>query len=446
MRNRHHQTIRNILAAALLLCAGISSHAQNPDVAPGLHEPPKPEARSIEDLNYLGGAAAFPPFTDNLIPVDSSYRQAMFRHGVAFRVNAGPGYTQNLLDAPVDRQQQVYVGQAPFFSMWTQPILTADLRQLHLRRTQLFMGAVWNWVTWEPAGPKSLQMWNLHLYKVLGEDRVQIKAGYVANNMNFIGLFVGGSTATGSQGVYAVLPFEVGMSYFPITAPSFNVRFNGPRHLYFKPAAQRSIDPQGGPREIERNHTGFRFVPHGDKLLVITEGGYQRSSAPDVRQAWFRTGYLHNFTEFKNFATGDSESGNYCAFALMDYQLTQPDRGHPSHGIYAGGSAMTVPDTLNPYARYYELRAYENAPFRSRPNDVIAAVASRTGYSRYVTDNLVAQGKTVWRAGTTLTGSYSLRTSPGSYVSAGLTYLYGPAITPRVPNALTFLASWSVFF
>jgi hypothetical protein len=52
----------------------------------------------------------------------------------------------------------------------------------------------------------------------------------------------------------------------------------------------------------------------------------------------------------------------------------------------------------------------------------------------------------VWRAGTTLTGSYSLRASAGNYLSVGLTYLYGPAITPRVPNALTFLVNWSVFF
>jgi hypothetical protein len=130
----------------------------------------------------------------------------------------------------------------------------------------------------------------------------------------------------------------------------------------------------------------------------------------------------------------------------MDYQLTQRDRDHSGHGLYAGGSAMTVPDTLNPYARYYELRVYQKAPFRTRPFDVFSAIASRTSYSRYFTDNLVAQGKTVWRAGTTVTGSYSLRATPGNYLGFGLTYLYGPAITPRVPNALTFLANWSVFF
>jgi porin len=415
------QTIRSILAVALVVCGGISSHAQSTDVPPGLPEPAKPEARSIENLNYLGGDAAMPPFSDNIIDINSEFRQGLFRHGLAFRVNAGIQYTQNMLDAPVPADEQVYVGQSPFGASFVQPILTADLHQLHLRRAQLMMGAVWNWVSWSPAGPKALQMWNLHIYKAFGEDRVEIKAGYISNNMNFVGLFVGGSTATGSQGVYAVLPFEAGMSYFPLTSPSFNVRINGPKHIYLKPAAQRSLDPEGGPREVERNHTGFRFIPHGDKLLLINEGGYQRTASTGVHEAWFRAGYMYNTTEYRNEATGQYQSGNYCAYALMDYQVSQPDREHPGHGFYVGGSVMTVPDTLNAYARYYEARVYQKAPFPTRPFDVFSAIASRTGYSSYFTDNYVAHGNTVWRAGTTLTGSYSLRASPGNYLGFGLT-------------------------
>jgi porin len=107
---------------------------------------------------------------------------------------------------------------------------------------------------------------------------------------------------------------------------------------------------------------------------------------------------------------------------------------------------MTVPETLNPYARYYEARLYQEAPFRSRPHDVVSMVASRTGYSKYLTDNFVAEGKTVWRSATSLTGSYSVRVSSGNYMSLGLSYIYGPAITPRVPNALNFAAGWNLFF
>ncbi len=440
-----------MLTAALMLCGGLMSTAQSNEANPVLPDSPKPgehpvAERSIEDLNYLGGDAAMPPFSDSIIDINSKFRQAMFRKGLAFRVITGPQYTQNLLDAPVSADEQVYVGQRAFESMFAQPILSSDLRQLHLKRAQLYMGAVWNWVSWNPAGPKTIQLWALYFFKAFGENRVEIKAGYIANNMNFVGLFVGGSTATGAQGVYAVLPYEVGMSYFPMTAPSFNVRVRGPKNTYVKTAAQRSFDPNGGPTEVERNHTGFRFIPHGDKLVLINEGGYQRAPSADAHEAWFRAGYIYNTTLYRNEATGQSESGNYCAYALMDYQLLQSSREHPNQGLYLGGSFMTVPETMNPYARYYEARLYKEAPFRSRPNDVFSVVASRTGYSSTFTDNLVAQGKTVWRAGTTVTGSYSLRASPGNYLSLGLSYVYGPAITPRVPNALNILANWSLFF
>jgi len=130
----------------------------------------------------------------------------------------------------------------------------------------------------------------------------------------------------------------------------------------------------------------------------------------------------------------------------MDYQVFQTSVEHPKHGLYAGGSFMAVPEDLNAYARYYEARLYQEAPFRSRPDDVLSAVASRTRYSRIFTDNLVSSGKSVWRAGTTLTGSYSLHAAPGNYVSLGLSYVAGPAITARVSNALNFIANWSVFF
>jgi len=429
-----------------LLSAGLSGNAQSLDVNQGLPDSPTPAKRSIEDLNYLGGDAAMPPFSDSLIDVNSEFRRALLRKGIALRVISGVQYTQNTLDEPVQTDEQVYVGQRPFESSFVQPILAADLHQLHLQHAQLYLGGVWNWASWNPAGPKSLQLWALYFYKEFGEDRVEVKAGYIANNMNFLGLFVGGSTATGAQGVYAVLPYEAGMSYFPLTAPSFNVRIRGPRNTYIKTAAQRSMDPNGAPAEVSRNHTGFRFIPHGDKLVLIDEGGYLRAASADAHQAWLRAGYIHNTTIYKNQATGQPESGNYCAYALMDYQLLQPDREHPNRGLYAGGSFMTVPETMNQYVRYYEARAYKRAPVRSRPEDVLSVVASRSGYSNIYTDHLVSQGKTVWRSGTTVTGSYSLRASRGNYVSLGLSYVEGPAITLRVPNALNFIANWTLFF
>ncbi len=445
MSERRFRVTRTLLAVSLALLAGMNSRAQVPGQGPALPTAPRP-THSLENLNYVGGDAQVPSLADSIIDVNSEYRQALLRKGMAFRIVVQTQYIQNLLNAPVPAHQQVYVGQRPFEGAMVQPIFSADLQQLHLRKAQLYMGGVWNWVSWNPNGPKTLQLWDLYFYKAFGENRIQMKAGYISMNLDFVGLFVGGSTATGAPGVYAVLPYEVGMSYFPLTAPAVTFRVRGPKNLYLKSAAQRSLDPAGGPAEVARNHTGFRFIPHGDKLLLINEGGYLRNARAHAHEAWFRAGYMYNMTGYTSAVTGRKESGNYCGYALMDNQLRRSSQEHPSQGLYAGGSFMTVSNALNPYSRYYEARLYEEAPFRGRPNDILSVVASRTGYSRYFANNLVAQGKTVWRASTTLTGTYAMRVSPGNYFSLGLSYDYGPAISPRVPNALNIVASWTGYF
>ena len=449
--NETHPRVRRanrpllLLATLLALCAGTRTRAQATQDIPNLPAPPPPK-HSIEDLNYLAGDASMPSFSDSPLSLQGKFRQSLFRKGLALRVISQVQYAQNTLAAPVPSNDQVYIGQHPFEGFNVQPILVSDLRQLHLHRAQLYVGGVWDWVSWNPAGPRSFQLWDLYFYKGWGTDRVQMKAGYISMNLEFVGLFVGGSTATGGQGVYAVLPYEVGMSYFPLTAPAVILRLRGPNHLYFKSAAQRSIDPGGGPAEVARNHTGFRFLPHGDKLLLLNEAGLLRNATKDVHEIWLRVGYLYNTTRYKNLATGQGESGNYCGYALLDHQVLQPSLEHPDHGLYAGASFMTVPDALNSYSRYYEARLYKEAPVERRPADMLSFVASHTSYSRLATNSLVAQGKTVWRSGSTLTGSYALHASSGNFLSLGMSYLYGPAITPRVPNALTFLASWTTYF
>jgi porin len=301
-------------------------------------------------------------------------------------------------------------------------------------------------VSWEPAGPKTLDLWTLYLYKEFGNDRVEIKAGYNSNDLEFVGMQVGGSTASGVQGVYAVLPYEVGMAFFPLTAPQFNLLVHGPQHTYLKSGLQRSLDAAGGPATEARNHSGLRFAPKGDKLLVIEEAGYRRASSATERETWFRAGYMRNSTLYENLANGKMETGNHAAFALMDYQLLKPDPLKPWHGLYLGGSAMTAASRFNPFDRYFEARLYQMAPFRKRPNDVASLLSTYTGHSKYLTDSLVTNGKTVWRNSPSVTGSYNIHLAPGNYLSLGLSYIRGPAITPRVADTLTFAATYNVYF
>ncbi len=401
---------------------------------------------SIEGLNLVGTVAAAPVFSDTVLGTDTSFRRALFKHGMLFRVTALPRVSVNLLDGPVPSGQQVYIGQRPTWITGLNPVLTFDLRQLGLREAQLNIGAAWRWTNWNPAGPKTISISTLYLYKMWAERGISIRAGYMGNDLEFVGMQVGGSTATAVQGVYAVLPYQVGMSYFPLTAPALNLRFRGPGRTYFKTGAQRSLDAAGGAASQARNQTGFRFIPKGNKLLLINEAGYQRASSATSNQVWFRAGYLHNSTLYMNRVTGRMESGNYCAYLLSDFQLLQTNPQNPGHGLFAGGTVMTAPAKFNSYSRYYEARLYQKAPFQSRPDDVLSFVGAYRTHSEHTTGKLAALGQTVWRGSVSFTGGYSIHVSRGNYLSLGLGWVRGAAITPRVKDTLAFTANWGVYF
>ena len=439
-----HARTAALTASFVLIC--ILGHAQKAAETTAVPDPaPKPE-HSFDDLNFIGAEATMPPISDSIVEPTSGYRRALLDHGMALRLVQAVQFAENTLKSPVPADEQAYIGEHPFESAREHLVFSADLRQLHLHQAQFFGTGVWNWVSWNPAGPKALQVVDLYFYKKFGEDRAEMKAGYISNNLEFLGLLVGGSTALGAQGVYAILPYEVGLSYFPLTAPSLNLRLRGPKNTYLKTAAQRSIDAGGGPATVARNHSGFRFDPRGDKLLLIDEVGYNRSASATAHSIWFRAGYMRNTTPYLDLTDGKRESGNDHAFVLFDYQLHQRGALHPSQGVYLGGSAMTDASRFNPYNRYYEARLYKVAPFRSRPADLASAVATFTGHSKYFTDRLVAGGKTVWRNSASVTGSYSLRVSRGHFLTVGMSYIHGPALTPRIDDALVFTASDSVFF
>jgi porin len=440
-------TLRKLITMALaitVIAAGRpSTNAQEQKASANL---PNPAVRSIENLNIPGGDAALPPLADSAINADSAFRQALWHHGAALRLINTVRYAQNTLQAPVSADQQVYVGQHPFEGEMINPILTWDLRQAGLKHAQFDLSGVWQWVSWEPAGPKAFGLWTLYLYKEFGRDRVEIKAGYNSNDIEFVGMQVGGSTASGVQGVYAVLPYEVGMAFFPLPAPQFNLKLNAPRRTYLKAGLQRSLDASGGPATEARNHTGLRFAPRGDKLLTIGEAGFRRPSSGSEPAIWFRAGYLHNSTRYLDFANGRHEPGNHAAFALMDAQLTKSNFEHPERGLYIGASAMTAASHFNAYDRYYEARLYTFAPFESRPRDVASLVSTYTGFSESLTDSLVANGSRVWRNSASLTASYNLHLAPGNYLSVGLSFVHGAAIKPRVDDAFIFAAVYTVFF
>lgn len=402
--------------------------------------------RTIEDLNLKGAAADNPPFSDTQLGVDSRFRQQMFRHGLLFRMSVSGGYIQNTLAAPVAADQQNYTGQREFFSYSVNPVLSADLRQLGLRRTQLNINGQIQQASWGPAQPTAFTLSALYVYKEFGEDRAEMKFGYLTTDFQFIGLQVGGQVASGAQGVYAVLPYEVGLSYTPVPAPVVTLKFRLPQSFYLKGAIQRAGEPGSEEAALHRDSLGLRFLPQGDKLLLIGEVGSRTQSAAGRMSHWYRAGYITNNTPYTSLRTGLPKSGNYCGYLLADRQLWQPQPSSAGRGVYIGGSAMVVPADLDVYRLYYEARAYYAAPFRSRPFDFASVVASYTAFSQDELRSLKAAGQTFWRASDSVTGSYTVHLARGTYVGLGLSYVNGPSVTPKVPSALTFTAQTSVFF
>ena len=434
-----------LLGTALLPCSLLIAQSDSAST-PAAAKATAAEPPGMENLNLLGADIHMPPFSETILGANSEYRRALYSKGFVLRSNSTLMYSQNTLNPPAQGDQQYYTGDREFGRTMLNPMLTYDMRDFHLHDAQLYFAAGYNWVSWEPAGPKSLSMSDLYLYKAFANKHVEIKLGYIANDFEFLALQVGGVLSTGSQGVYAILPYEVGLSHFPLPAPAFNLKLSGPEHLYFKTSVQRSLDSGGGVATIERNETGFRPFPKGDKMVNVFEVGYNKPPTSTSGQTFARAGYIHNSTLYPNSRTGVPTAGNMCAFALIDQQLHQSDSAQPKQGIYAGVSAMGTSTDLNAYTRYYELRLYDEGPFKSRPGDTAALVSSHSNYNKYLVANLVAAGKTAWRNSSTITGSYNVEITRGIYLSTGLSFASGPDISPRIANALTFSGIVNFFF
>jgi len=279
-----------------------------------------------------------------------------------------------------------------------------------------------------------------------------VKGGYIDNDGEFVGLFVGGLASNGSLGVYAVLPFEAGMSYLPMTAPALNTTFHLPDHFYSKLGFQRSFDPKGGAEEVGRDAVGLRFHPHGDGLLTISETGFKRDPEAGRMQTWARAGYMFNTTHYASAKPSPMPGGtlmtgnNQAVYLLADRQVYQTDTASPGRGIYLGFSAEYALPAQNAYTQYYEARIYENGPFTHRPKDFVSLVGSHTDYSEFTTRADVKNGETAWNSATSVTASYTSRLARGIYLSTGLSYTEGPAITPRSHNSLDIIGQLNTFF
>lgn len=404
-----------------------------------------PGGRPIENLNLRGGYLIMLPFSQTLDGAGNPVRQFLAKRGIGLMRFGDTDFTYNTLTPPVANGKQTYTGQRPtwktshyFFASW-------DLRQLGVHGGQLYAIGALQKISWNAGGPNAFQFGALAYYQQLFKDHLEVVGGYIDNDLNYVGTIVGGQASSSALGVYASLPFEVGMSYLPMTTPAINLKANYEKFWYTRVGFQRSMDPNGGPVNSRRDSVGLRFIPKGDKLLTIGEQGYRRPASASKMETWLRFGGMYNTTHFNDLKRGGKCNDNYMGYVLYDRQLWKPDRSMPFRGLYAGGSAMYAPPKQNPYTQYYELRLYTMGLFASRPSDMITVVASHTAYSPYIKRKEIALGQTYWNSATSITGSYNFRVVRGLFFSTGLGYTNGPAIAPRAKSSLNLIAQINLF-
>ncbi|MFC6646303.1 carbohydrate porin [Granulicella cerasi] len=419
------------------------AEAQTKPAAPDYSHP---GGRNIEDLNLRGTYLKLPPFSEMLFGEKNPVRQALAKQGIGLFDIDDNSFSYNVTAPPVPLAQQTYNGQRPTWKSSHYPAFTWDLRQLGIRGGQLLIMGTVQKISWNAGGPNAIEFGNISYYQSLFHDKLELKGGYIDNDFEFVGTAIGGQASSGSLGVFASLPFEVGMSYLPMTTPAFNVNYHWNKNFYTKFSFQRSMDPKGGVEEARRDTIGLRFKPKGDGLLTIYEGGYQHESDQTHYKTWLRGGYMYNTTHFTNLKTGGTSTNNYLGYVLADRQLWKADKAVPYRGLYAGFTAMDAPATQNSYSQYYELRAYMLSPFARRPQDMASIVSSHTTYSPYAKYNAIAAGQKYWNSATSLTGSYTARMARGLYLSPGVSYTNGPQIAPKSKSSVTLLIQAGIFF
>lgn len=457
---------RNFLAAALLPVAlGLTASAQQTDTgdttkigqqaqaetqasrqAAQDYEYSHPGGRSIEDLNMRGGYIKMPPYAEHFFGEKNPVTHTLAEHGIGLYDIDDDEFDYNTLNPPVPLADQTYTGQRPTWKSSHYPALTWDLRQLGVKGGQFeIMGAIQK-ISWNAGGPNAVQFGSMYYYQSLLKGRLELKGGYIDNDFEYVGTAIGGQASSGSLGVYASLPFEVGMSYLPMTTPGVNINAHWTKNIYTKVGFQRSMDPAGGVEGSARDTVGLRFRPHGDGLLTIYEGGYRRDADTNHDQMWLRGGYMYNTTHFTDLKTGGKSTNNMLGYLLADRELFKLDPAKPYRGLYAGFSAMDAPAEQNSYSQYYEARAYVLGPFTSRPADEASIVASHTTYSPYAKYNAAKLGEQYWNSASSITGSYTYRVMRGWYMSPGISYTNGPNIAPKQKSSLNLLIQADIFF
>ena len=443
----------------------------------------RPQHRTISRLHHPGGrspnwtkclasrAGTMPPrsFTESVTQDYGGWRSSLASVGIGLIEADITRFQANMLDTPREgprynpffESTQTYWGQKPSFYDLSVMVLTYDLSRFGIPDGQLQLAGDFNYATYEAFNPDCATFHYLSLYQTLFDRQLEIKFGLLGNQNEFVGQNIGGAFASTGGPANSIITL-LGMSVSPVSTWSFRVT----GHLgkfYNETGVMRSLVVNGptgnalfdtnelNPTRLQWNVNTSDYSPTaevgapGTGALFVDEFGYKQDATPSSLYTWARLGVMYNNSTFHDFtksvaeggltlgAIGPTKDGNAGFYLLADQQIWQlaPDSATTaSRGLYAGGTIMYARADRTPITQYYEGRLYIEAPFESRPKDLVSLVAYYQVNSPYLVDNLNTlnafgtYGKPeTWSA----TVGYLARLRPGVSLSLGFNYTANPA-------------------
>lgn len=408
-------------------------------------------ARLDKTFGVKGFDNPFPSFADSILQDYGGFRSALAEYGLGLTWFNTMLAVSNTLPVPRNgpgpamepgkgSSDQQYWGQKPSLMNVSLAYLTYDLGQFGVPDGQFVLSGALSWSTWQHYAPNQASLNALSWYQTLFDKALEIKVGYIANSVEWVGTAVGGNIAN-PLGASATVPFELGISGSPATQPSARVTWHIDDAFYNQFGIMRSL-PINGPTgstlydNAYYNPTGFDFTVPNGKLLAMNEFGYKAKAAPGQPGIWIRAGGMYNTSEFPNYQSGGTNSGIFGGYLVADLQMLQfaPDSIFTAHrGFYLGGSIMYGPEKNIPFYEYYEARAYFIGALASRPLDMLAFVYTYNGISSYLKDSINSYSKYTDlfanTASNTFLVSYTGHMAPGVYATVGLSYTQNPSLS-----------------
>jgi porin len=399
------------------------------DATPPLSSTRWDDPATVHAKNWGPGGSLSPPLDEPVLGDVGGVRSALADYGIAASIFSTSTQWQNLLNSPTKTNgSQAYIGQKYTADSNDGVFATWDLSHIGLQGAQIIVDATCSVSSYLPASGRGCRATDLSFYDSFFRGRVELSAGILPNDVEFVNTYVGGNTSTGAFGPQAILPAQSGLSFQPAVAPGLNVTYHLDSNWYDKIGVQRSESPQGVVQEYSYfNPHGFTFTEPNVKALVIDEVGFRQTATSNEFSTYVRLGGLYNWTQYTDFSTGRTNT-NWNVYLLGDQQLTRPDSALPYRGWYGGFSVMESPSDVNVFRTYYELRIYDISPFASRPFDQFNIVATHSLFSGDARQYYIDQGVYPPQKDTTsVTMGYAYKIAHGMYVTPGLTFTNHPS-------------------